>query len=138
MRILPPKRLYHPVLPCRSNGKLKFPLCDHCATTENQSSCQCPNAARSIVGTWCIPEIQKAIQRGYTLEKIYEVYHWDTTSQYDPSVPGSGLFSAFINKFLKLKQEVLYRIWVYTVQYLHQMFFFVFFVPDLKHNTTFI
>lgn len=28
IKILPPRGLYHPVLPYSSNGKLKFPLCD--------------------------------------------------------------------------------------------------------------
>lgn len=35
IKILPPRKLYHPVLPCNSNGKLKFPLCKTCADTEN-------------------------------------------------------------------------------------------------------
>ena len=35
VRILPPRGLYNPVLPYRSNGKLKSPLCKACADTEN-------------------------------------------------------------------------------------------------------
>ena len=37
--ILPPRQLYHPVLPYRSNGKLMFPLCAACAETQNQTYC---------------------------------------------------------------------------------------------------
>ena len=110
MKILPPKQLYHPVLPCLSNGKLKFPLCNQCAATENQSSCRCTDEERCITGTWCTPEILKAIECGYRLQKVYEVYHWPNSSQHDTKVPGSGLFADFVNTFLKIKQEVLYKI----------------------------
>ena len=105
LKILPPKTLYHPVLPYQSNGKLKFPLCAYCAATENQSPCTCADDDRCLAGTWCTPEIQKAVECGYKVVKIYEVYHWEASSQYDPALPGSGLFTNFINTFLKIKQE---------------------------------
>ena len=41
VKILLPKGMYHPVLPYRSNGKLKFPLCKTCADMENQDPCTC-------------------------------------------------------------------------------------------------
>ena len=108
VKILPPKQLYHPVLPYQSNGKLKFPLCAHCAAAENQGPCRCSDEDRCIVGTWCTPEIQKAVECGYTVKKIYEVYHWETSSQYSPETKSGGLFTDFINTFLKVKQEVKY------------------------------
>ncbi len=58
VKILPPRGLYHPVLPYRSNGKLKFPLCRSCADSENQLTCKCTDDERTITGTWCIPEIK--------------------------------------------------------------------------------
>ena len=36
-RILPPRNLYHPVLPYHSNGKLLFPLCALCAQQSQQT-----------------------------------------------------------------------------------------------------
>ena len=36
---LPLKSLFHPVLPYRANGKLIFPLCETCATTNQQIPC---------------------------------------------------------------------------------------------------
>jgi len=105
VNILPPRQLYHPVLPYRSGGKLKFPLCRTCADTENQEVCVCRDDERSITGTWCTPEIEKAIECGYTIKKVYEVYHWERSAQYDPSNRQDGLFSAFIDTFLKIKQE---------------------------------
>jgi len=37
--------------------------------------------------------------------KVYEVYHWNETTKYDPSTQEGGLFSKYINIFLKLKQQ---------------------------------
>ena len=105
IKTLPPRGLYHPVLPYRSNGKLKFPLCRTCADTENQDSCTCSSEDRVLIGTWCIPEIKTALRLGYTLEKIYEVYHWEETTQYNPETGDGGLFAKYINTFLKFKQE---------------------------------
>jgi hypothetical protein len=103
--ILPPRRLYHPVLPYRSNGKLKFPLCSKCADLEFQGSCVHTDKDRTIWGTWCIPEILKSIEKGYILLKIIEVYHWTETTQYCRETQTGGLFAEYVNTFLKYKQE---------------------------------
>ena len=105
VKILPPRGLYHPVLPYRSNGKLKFPLCKACADIENQNPCTCLEKERELTGTWCTPEIQTALRQGYTLKKIYEVYHWEEMAQYDSNTRQGGLFAQYINTFLKFKQE---------------------------------
>ena len=97
--------MFHPVLPYVSNGKLKFPLCARCAGTENQASCQCNNDQRCLTGTWCTPEIIRALSCGYRLIKLYEVYHWNKSSQYDRETGTGGLFSEFVDAFLKIKQE---------------------------------
>jgi hypothetical protein len=105
VKIRPPRSVYHPVLPTRSNGKLKFSLCRTCADTENQSTCICRDEDRVMIGTWCIPEILKAVEKGYIVEKVYEVYHWSNTTQYDANSKSGGLFSEYMNTFLKIKQE---------------------------------
>ena len=76
VKVLPPRGLYHPVLPYRSNWKLKFPLCRTCADQENENSCTCSDENRCLVGTWCTPELKTAIRLGYKVLRIYEVYHW--------------------------------------------------------------
>jgi len=38
MKVLPPKKLHHPVLPYKCNSKLMFPLCSASANTMNQGS----------------------------------------------------------------------------------------------------
>ena len=102
--ILPPTGLFHPVLPVRSGGKLTFPLCAACVREEQakpflerRSSCAHSNEARTLRGTWCTPEIEKALSKGYTLLKIHEVWHFPNTRE--------GLFAGYVNTWLKLKQE---------------------------------
>ena len=104
VKILPPRGLYHPVLLYRSNGKLKFLLCRTCADTENQAPCECLNEQRELTGMWCTPEIETAVRLGYKIRKMYEVYHWEESTQYDPRTHEGRLFAQYINTFLKFKQ----------------------------------
>ena len=105
VKILAPKGLYHPVLPVLFNGKLTFPLCAKCAEYQNTDPCACTDAERCLIGTWCTPEIQMAKTKGYTIIKVYEVYHWAQTRQYNPKTKKGGLFTEYVNTFLKIKQE---------------------------------
>ena len=105
IKVLPPRGLFHPVLPYTSNGKLKFPLCRTCADDELQELCTCSDEKRSIIGTWGTPEIAKAIEKGYRILKIYEIYHFEESTQYDRNTWQGGLFASYVNTFLKIKQE---------------------------------
>jgi len=103
-RVLPPHALYHPVLPYRHEGKLTFPLCATCVTEEMakrplEQSAQCAHAddQRALTGTWCSPELQKAVELGYEIQYIYEVCQFDHTCE--------GLFREYVNTWLKIKQE---------------------------------
>ncbi|XP_062566722.1 uncharacterized protein LOC134229029 [Saccostrea cucullata] len=99
-RVLPPRGLFHPVLPYRTGGKLLFPLCRTCAQQQDSTSqdrCQHTDRERSLTGTWVTSELHKALDMGYTLEGIYEVWHFKESSQ--------DLFKKYINTFLKIKQE---------------------------------
>ena len=104
--IVPPEGLYHPVLPVRSGNKLTFPLCSACVKIEQMkpmlsrsSTCCHTIEERTLRGTWTTPEIQKAVQKGYKVVKIYEVWH------FAPNQRREGLFGKYVNTFLKLKQE---------------------------------
>ena len=104
-KVLPPKGLFHPVLPYRVNGKLMFPLCETCATTNQQTPC-CHHANdRAFVGTWVTDEVKKAIDKGYKVLDVYEVWHFNEISRYNPTTMMGGLFTQYVNTFLKLKQE---------------------------------
>ena len=95
--VLPPKGLLHPVLPYRTKDKLMFPLCKTCTDTLNQDPCTHSDQERAILGTWCHVELMKAIEKGYEILKIHEVWHF--TEHTDE------LFKEYVNKFLKMKQE---------------------------------
>ena len=104
--ILPPPGLYHPVLPVRAGGKLTFPLCGKCVEQELQKPMLCrshycahSDADRTLRGTWCTPELLKAIEKGYTLIKIHEVWNFAEHQR------RTGLFKDYVNKWLQVKQE---------------------------------
>ncbi|CAH3163213.1 unnamed protein product, partial [Porites lobata] len=105
--ILAPANLFHPVLPVRSGNKLTFPLCTACVKREQanpmllrtDSCCHTPEE-RMLRGTWCTPEIEKAVEKGYRVVQIHEVWHFPPHQQQE------GLFREYVNTWLKLKQEV--------------------------------
>lgn len=74
-----PTDLYHPVLPHKGDdGKLLFDL-------------QSPKT-----GTWATPEIQLALQHGYVILTVHEMWHYDRS--YD-------LFKSYVSNFIQMKQE---------------------------------
>ena len=102
--ILPPRQLFHPVLPVRHGGKLTFPLCLACVREEQakplfERSARCRHAEedRQLQGTWCTPEIEEAVARGYRLLRIHEVWHFRESQK--------GLFADYVNTWLQIKQE---------------------------------
>ena len=104
--ILPPTDLFFPVLPVRVGGKLTFPLCHTCVQEELEKpllsrSHYCPHsdAERVLRGTWCTPELLKAVEKGYKIIKIHEVWHFPEHQR------RTGLFKNYIDTWLKVKQE---------------------------------
>ncbi|VDH90149.1 Hypothetical predicted protein [Mytilus galloprovincialis] len=104
-KINPPRNLYLPVLPSRIKGKLMFGLCRTCMEDGVTENC-CHNVdSRALTGTWVSDEIKKAVEKGYEIEEIYEVWHFENVSQYDPLLRQGGVFTEYVNTFLKIKQE---------------------------------
>ena len=102
--ILPPRGLYHPVLPVRHGSKLTFPLCMACVREqqpkpllERSARCNHTDEQRQLRGTWCTPEIREAVAKGYTLKQIHEVWHFAKKKK--------GLFKDYVDTWLKVKQE---------------------------------
>ena len=95
--VLPPRGLFHPVLPYRTQGKLMFPLCKSCADVCAQIPCTHSERERAIQGTWCSVELEKALEKGYSILQMHEVWHFPETSD--------TLFKGYVNTFLKVKQE---------------------------------
>ncbi len=96
-KILPPRRLWHPVLPVRLHGKQMFPLCRTCAETSDSGPCTHDVRQRALTGTWVSEELKLALAAGYKLLSLYEVWHFEDSSD--------TLFKGYINKFLRLKQQ---------------------------------
>ena len=104
--ILPPTNLYHPVLPVRCNQKLTFPLCGKCVEEEQKKPllqrrhyCIHSDDERILRGTWCTPEIEKAVEKGYVIKHIHEVWNFPESQR------KTGLFAEYVDKWLRLKQE---------------------------------
>ena len=103
--VLPPRWLYHPVLPTRCHGKLMFALCGTCMEEKRQGYCPHADEKRVIRGTWVTLEVQKAIEMGYEVKDIETVWHWEKCAVYEPATKTGGLFTDYIDRFLQLKQE---------------------------------
>jgi hypothetical protein len=96
--ILPPSNLFHPVLPARIAKKLMFPLCAACAKLQPQKDrCKHTVQERALTGTWVSDELKKAVEKGYTVLKVIEVWQFDEVRH--------GFFRDYIDHFLKLKSE---------------------------------
>ena len=87
------------------NKKLLFTLCRKCSENHQQTPYQHNDEERSLTGTWVTDELKKALEKGYVVQRIYEVWHFDETEQYDPKTKTGGLFTDYVNTFLKMKQE---------------------------------
>ena len=57
---------------------------------------------RALTGTWVKDEVRLAVEKGYRILEIHEVYQYHVT-QYNPESGEGGLFVDYINTFLKLK-----------------------------------
>ena len=66
-KVLPPRGLRIPLLPCHINGKFMFVLCRTCAETANCGVCGHTRSERCITGTWVSVELQKAVTIGYVI-----------------------------------------------------------------------
>ncbi|CAH0556585.1 unnamed protein product [Brassicogethes aeneus] len=102
--VLPPRHLYHPVLPYKCNGKLMFPLCKACVESLNQEQCLHTEEERQFTGTFVVDELRKAISLNYKILEIYEVWEYKV-KQFDKDTKSGGLFSKYVDTFLKIKQE---------------------------------
>ena len=78
--IVPPETMYHPVLPFRANQKLMFGLCRTCVLTSNTGECRHKtDEERALTGIWVIDDVRIAVQKGYRIREIYELYEYNVT-----------------------------------------------------------
>ncbi|XP_032094416.1 uncharacterized protein LOC116523417 [Thamnophis elegans] len=109
VKVYPPRNLYFPVLPHKSGGKLMFSLCATCTEKLQTSPCKHSDEERALTGTWCTVELNVALEKGYRIVEIYEIWHFEKTS--------NELFSGYMNMHLRQKQEASgYPEWCKTDQ----------------------
>ena len=101
--ILPPRNLYHPVLGVKLHNKLMFILCFKCAVDKCTDKCTHSDEDRMIHGTYIADELRLAVQKGYRVIKIYEAWHYEKMTCFDKTRGTGGLFSGYIDTFVKLK-----------------------------------
>ncbi|CAH1103834.1 unnamed protein product [Psylliodes chrysocephalus] len=93
--VLPPQKLYHPVLPVKTT-KLTFALCRSCMENETET-CNHTVNERVFTGIWTTAELKKALEKGYEIIQIDEVWHFPQKS--------NDLFKDYIRDFMKIKLE---------------------------------
>ncbi|XP_070521947.1 uncharacterized protein [Cardiocondyla obscurior] len=82
-----------------------FVLCRSCCETFAETECTHERSAdREFEGTWVACELRKAIEKGYLVRAVSEIWQYNVT-RYDPTTRQGGLFTDYINCFLQLKQE---------------------------------
>ena len=102
-KILPPRDLYLPLLPVKMNGRLLFALCRSCCEEARENDCNHEEIGdREFMGTWVADELRKAVDLGYRVTSIYIIWQYKTT-RFDGE--SGGLFTDYVNTFLKIKQE---------------------------------
>ena len=99
--MLSPRKLSHPLLPTkikveRRDEKLIFTLCKKC-TSDQKFILKCTHSdeERSFEGCWTTVEIYKAVELGYEIVEIYEV--WDYRAK------DGDLFASFVKKLFESK-----------------------------------
>jgi len=50
-------------------------------------------------------ELQAALDRGYVVTRMYEVWDYKKSARYDPTTQTGGLFAGYVNAFIKGKAE---------------------------------
>lgn len=96
-KVRPPPAMTFPILPLRINKRMVYPLCITCAQDNHQDYCPHSDEERDLSGTWFTPELFCALENGYQVVEVYEIYNW---SQYSDSI-----FKSYIKTFSKLKIE---------------------------------
>jgi len=59
---------------------------------------------RALTGAWVMDEVRLAVEKGYNVCEIYDIYKY-RVMQFIPKTGEGGLFVDYVNTFLKLKAE---------------------------------
>lgn len=100
--IIPPRGIFNPVLPVKSNNRLIMGLCNQCIN-EKLHVCTHSENERCITGTWVSCEVNLALKKGYKIRKIIEVWDYKCVT-FNPETKEGGLFTEYINYFISIKE----------------------------------
>lgn len=103
-RILPPQNEFHPILPVKLFGHMVTPLCRTCAENKMYPCTHTNELDRALFGTWVLAEVNYALKHGYRMFEIFEVWSYQVET-YDPISKTGGMFTEYLNKFVKMKAE---------------------------------
>jgi hypothetical protein len=79
-------------------------ICYNCGVSIGDNDNHSENE-RILNGTWVTEEVKLALKHGYKITKINSIWHWDRIEQYNEETKSGGLFTEYVNIFLKIKQE---------------------------------
>jgi hypothetical protein len=83
----------------------------------NQGACTHSDEEWCIFGTWVVDEVRKAVDMGYRLVEMCEIWEYNVTC-FEKETNSGGLFADYVNMFLKLKQESTgYPSWVHSEEH---------------------
>ncbi len=57
-------------------------------------------------------ELYKALEKGYQVISVQQVWHYDRWAKYNDQDPDSGLFTRYIDTFLRLKAQASGRLFL--------------------------
>ncbi|KAJ8912221.1 hypothetical protein NQ315_009045 [Exocentrus adspersus] len=86
------------------NNKLMFVLCRTCGEKINQGKCHHTEEERALTGTWVIDEGKKALEMGYRMLKVHQVWSYEI-DQFNKATKKGGLFTSMMNRFVAVKQQ---------------------------------
>lgn len=65
----------------RAHGKSFCALCSKCVETKNVKPCTCKEEEKPFISCWTLPELEKAVEYGSTIENIFEVMAYFSEDQ---------------------------------------------------------
>jgi len=86
-------------LPCQSESHVQS-LPNMCPNLKYWDCRHKSDQERALTGTWVIDEVRLAVQKGYRILEIHEVYEYKV-SRYDLETQEGGLFTGYIDTFFK-------------------------------------
>ncbi|KAG5891209.1 hypothetical protein JTB14_036126 [Gonioctena quinquepunctata] len=93
------------------NNKLMFVLCRACGQNLSFDDCSHSDEERSLIGTWTVDEVLKAIDRGYEVLEKYEIWAYDTVQFESSDWPSHCQTQAekdrYIDRFLERENITL-------------------------------